>query len=250
MRGRWGSRVDYIRIRNWDRYQHYSRRDPPWIKLYHKLLDDYDYGCLQDASKLLLMTLYMLASRTGNNIPADPEWIKSKGMLKGKVDIKPLIKCNYIEYVADCKQDASNMIAQCKQDASNMIAQCKQDATPETETETETEKKKKPPPLPKTKYLDSVFLTEPEYKKLQEALGQKSLDVGIEKLDYSITVKGGKYRDHYKTLLNWHKRGYLEENGHGGPNPGRRFDKHKNWQEREIDDMAARANALLRRGEP
>jgi hypothetical protein len=70
--------------------------------------------------------------------------------------------------------------------------------------------------LPKNKHLDSVFLTEPEHKKLQEVLGQKSLDIGIEKLDYSITVKSGKYKDHYKTLLNWFKRGYLidRENGH------------------------------------
>ena len=65
---------------------------------------------------------------------------------------------------------------------------------------------------PKTKYLDSVLLSENEYKKLQEVIGQKNLDVGIEKLDYSITVKNGKYKDHYKALLNWHKRGYLNSN--------------------------------------
>ena len=72
------------------------------------------------------------------------------------------------------------------------------------------------------KFLDSVSLTEEEYKKLQEVLGQKSLDIGIEKLDYSISVKGGKYKDHYKTLLNWHKRGYLNNNGNGQQSGGRR----------------------------
>ena len=84
----------------------------------------------------------------------------------------------------------------------------------ETETETETEKRKDSSPQ-KEKYLDSVFLSAPEYKKLQEVLGQKSLDIGIEKLDYSITVKGGKYKDHYKTLLNWFRRGYLAEKENG-----------------------------------
>jgi len=63
---------------------------------------------------------------------------------------------------------------------------------------------------PKTKYLDSVFLTDEQYKKLQEAMSQKSLDGAIEKLDYSITVKGGKYRDHYKAILNWQRRGFLD----------------------------------------
>jgi len=86
----------------------------------------------------------------------------------------------------------------------------------ETETETETEEniRARATPPPKKKFLDSVFLTEHQYKSLQEAMSQKSLDIGIEKLDYSITVKGGKYKDHYKTLLNWFKRGYFN-NGNG-----------------------------------
>jgi len=89
----------------------------------------------------------------------------------------------------------------------------------ETETETETEEKeKKDPPRPENKkirYLDSVWITELEYKRLQEAMGQKNLENGIEQLDYSITVKGGKYKDHYKTLLNWFKRGFISGNGNG-----------------------------------
>jgi len=79
---------------------------------------------------------------------------------------------------------------------------------------------KKPPPSPRKKYLDSVFLTDLEHQKLQEAIGQKSLDDGIDRLDYSITVKGGKYKDHYKTLLNWHKRGYIT-GGNNGNGPER-----------------------------
>jgi len=101
---------------------------------------------------------------------------------------------------------------------------------PETETKTKTEEREniyicaraRATPSPKMKFLDSVFLTEEEYKKLQEALGQKSLEIGIEKLDYSISVKGGKYKDHYKTLLNWHKRGYLKENNGYQQSGGRR----------------------------
>ncbi len=89
-------------------------------------------------------------------------------------------------------------------------------------------KEEKEAPLTKTKYLDSVFLSDIEHKKLQEAIGQKSLDVGIEKLDYSITVKGGKYKDHYKTLLNWYRRGYLASGGNGN-----KFAGIKAWLERD-----------------
>ena len=90
--------------------------------------------------------------------------------------------------------------------------------TKEREKKEKKEKKsgvKKPPPPPRKKFLDSVFLTDLEHQKLQEAMGQKSLEDGIDKLDYSITVKDGKYKDHYKTLLNWHKRGYLTGGGNG-----------------------------------
>lgn len=87
---------------------------------------------------------------------------------------------------------------------------------------------KKEPSPPKTKHLDSVFLSEIEHKKLQEAIGQKSLEIGIEKLDYSITCKGGKYKDHYKTLLNWHRRGYLATGGNGNRHAG-----IKAWLERD-----------------
>lgn len=68
----------------------------------------------------------------------------------------------------------------------------------------------------KVTHADSVLLTPTEFKKLQEAIGQKNLEIGIEKLDYSITCKGGKYKDHYKTILNWNKRGYLTDNQNNG----------------------------------
>lgn len=111
--------MNYIQIKNWEQFQHYKHRDPPWIKLYHSLLDDYEYGCLQDASKLLLMSLYMLASRTNNNIPADPDWIKQKGMLLGNIDLEPLITSGFISV----NGNASEVLAQCKQDASEMLIQ-------------------------------------------------------------------------------------------------------------------------------
>ncbi|MCX8022783.1 MAG: hypothetical protein N2745_08435 [Syntrophorhabdaceae bacterium] len=89
---------------------------------------------------------------------------------------------------------------------------------------------------PKKRYLDSVFLTDDEYQRLQEVLGQKSLEVGIEKLDYSITVKGGKYKDHYKTLLNWHRRGFLGGSSGNGNNA-----EHSGGRRPEEPDIIDRA---------
>lgn len=88
--------MEYLMIRNWGKYQHYSNRNPPWIKLHNSLLDDYEYGCLQDDSKILLLSLFLLASRTDNRIPYDVEWIKSKAMLKGELDFQPLFEMGFI----------------------------------------------------------------------------------------------------------------------------------------------------------
>ncbi len=69
----------YLRVRNWERYQHYGdRRRPPWIKLYNDLLDDPEFVALPDAARAHLVGIFLLASRYDNELPADPEWISRK----------------------------------------------------------------------------------------------------------------------------------------------------------------------------
>jgi len=51
-----------IKIRNWDEFQHFKDRTPPWIKLYRYLLDDPEWHELSgDDSKVLVM-LWLIAS--------------------------------------------------------------------------------------------------------------------------------------------------------------------------------------------
>ena len=89
--------MDYISIKNWEKYQHYKKRSPPWIKLYKDLLDDYEYGGLQDDSKLLLISLFILASCCDNLIPNDPVWIKNKAMVQFSININPLLEAGFIQ---------------------------------------------------------------------------------------------------------------------------------------------------------
>jgi hypothetical protein len=113
--------MKYISIKNWQKFQHYKDRCPPWIKLHRDLLRDYDFLCLQDASKLQLMLLWLLASQMNNKIPADDNFIKTQIGIHGDLSIKELKDKGFIY------------------DASDMLAECKQSAIGETETETETE---------------------------------------------------------------------------------------------------------------
>ena len=110
--------AEYLRVKNWQQFQHYKHRNPPWIKLHQSLLDDYDFARLPDASKLLALCIWLLAARTENKIPHDCAWIQSRCNLKSKPDCKILIDSGFIE---------------CYQDASKTLATCVQSADPETE---------------------------------------------------------------------------------------------------------------------
>lgn len=112
-------------VKNFERFQHYKDRNPPWIKLYNELLDDYDFGALPDASKMHLIAIWLLASRSNNKIPYDPEWIGRRINATCQVDLDVLERYEFI--VVD--QEVRNE----KQDASATLADCKQVAMPETE---------------------------------------------------------------------------------------------------------------------
>lgn len=110
----------HFQVRNWSKFQHYKNRNPPWIKLHTELLENYEFASLQDASKLLAMCIWMLAARSDNKIPADPDWIKSKCNLKSKPDLSPLFDAGFIEWIQELpslEQDASKALADCEQSA-------------------------------------------------------------------------------------------------------------------------------------
>ena len=115
----------YLRIKGWENFQHYKDRSPPWIKLHRDLLRDYEFSCLQDASKLHLMLIWLLASQLDNRIPNDAAWIQKQIGTDDVPNLKALIDMGFLI------------------DDSNTLADCKQSAIVETETEAykqETEK--------------------------------------------------------------------------------------------------------------
>lgn len=132
----------YLRIKQYERFQHYRNRRPPWIKLYNDLLEDYHFGCLQDASKLHLVLLWLLASRYDNRIPHDVEWIARSIHATEAVNIDVLVTAGFIEVC-----DESDKVVQ---SASGVLASCEQVATPEREGEREIEREKEHPPSPLT----------------------------------------------------------------------------------------------------
>lgn len=114
-------------VKNFEKFQHYKKRNPPWIKLYNALLDDYAFGLLPDATKMHLVAIWLLASRHQNAIPFDPEWVARRINATEPVDLVTLAATGFIIP----NQTAAASLAR----ASNMLASCKQVAMPEREPE-------------------------------------------------------------------------------------------------------------------
>jgi hypothetical protein len=107
----------YFKVKNWDDFQHYKDRNPPWIKLHNHLLDDYDFECLGDAAKGHLLCIWMLASRTKNSMPFDVNWISKKIGSSSKVNLKALIESGFLVM----EHDASTLLQGSEQDATPSV---------------------------------------------------------------------------------------------------------------------------------
>ena len=142
----------YFKVNDLEKHQHYKDRNPPWIKLYNDIFDDYNFGCLQDASKYHLVAIRLLASRTENKMPYDPDWVSKRINADKPVDLDVILKAGFISKI--------NSLG----GAINPLADYKQNAIPETETETETEKRKEKIKKKKSRGASAPEIYTPEFE--------------------------------------------------------------------------------------
>ena len=83
--------VETLKIRNWETFQHYRDRSPPWIKLHVEILSSKDWVLATDRTKLLMVVCMLVASRNGGEIPNEPEYLKKVGQLNHVPDLSPLM---------------------------------------------------------------------------------------------------------------------------------------------------------------
>lgn len=106
--------------KNWGRFQHYTDRRPPWIKLHHKLLDDIDYLRLPAASRGLAPLLWLLASESEDgSFDSDIGGLSFRLRLPAKevtVGLRALVEAGFFlpaasSVLADCKQLAPQSVS-------------------------------------------------------------------------------------------------------------------------------------------
>jgi len=114
------------RVNNWEKFQHFKDRRPPWIKLYRDLLDCPDFHALSGESAKVLTMLWLLASedKTQKGLLPDIKTISFRFRMP-ETKVKQALTALDIKWISTCHQHGS----------------------PETETETykeETEKRQIP----------------------------------------------------------------------------------------------------------
>lgn len=97
-------------VRNWNNFQHYKDRNPPWIKLHFSLLSSADWVTLDDASRVLAVACMLVASRNEGKIDGSDKgltYLQRVAYLNKKPNLKPLIDCGFLESASAMLADAS-----------------------------------------------------------------------------------------------------------------------------------------------
>lgn len=113
-----------IAVKNWERFQHYKDRDPPWIKLYRDMLTSEPWLLGSDLSRLVQVAITLLAARYQNDIPNQFSMLKKVASFdctekQFNKAIDYLASVNFLEIHG--VTSASKVVAQ---DASSVLASC------------------------------------------------------------------------------------------------------------------------------
>jgi hypothetical protein len=84
-----------LTVKNWNTFQHYGKRNPPWIKLHRAILDDYAFCALPDVAKGHLMLLWLYASQNNGSVPHDIPFLERKLSI-ANLDIDLLIQQGFL----------------------------------------------------------------------------------------------------------------------------------------------------------
>lgn len=197
------------KLSNWEEYQHYKHRNPPWVKLHFAMLSGETWVCLDDASRVLAIACMLIASRNDGHIPANPEYVRRVAHLNKKPNFDLLLSTGFLVVV----KDASDLLA----DASTMHT----NAIPE-KSRVETEKRESKSRAPQS----------PEGEVSKKSFKKWSRDEFISEVDKN---KG----DYLSKMLREFAAYWLEPTGK--PNK-LRFHDQKAWDtKRRLSTWASRS---------
>lgn len=98
--------MEHLKVKNWEKYQHYKDRNPPWIKLHRDILSDRKFMQLSMESKGLLMCLWVIAAEDDGYVLYNTEEISFRLRIEGfkLTDLDILINEGFL-ILTDQKED-------------------------------------------------------------------------------------------------------------------------------------------------
>jgi hypothetical protein len=113
------------KVKHWREFQHYKERDPPWIKIHKRLLNDRQWHLLSGDDAKVLVMLWLLASERDGVLPIKQD---ANGLLAPYEDLAFILRLNSEEIPQLLKRlghwlenDDSAPIANGKQSASEPL---------------------------------------------------------------------------------------------------------------------------------
>jgi hypothetical protein len=194
-------------IKNWNQFQHFKDRRPPWIKLYRDLLDDLEWHQLDPVAAKVLVMLWLIASESGGNLP-------DKTILAFRLRMSE-------KDVLTCMNKLSHWL---NQDDINAISTRYQDDSPETETETETKKEKKQSHSVAGAPESVDNLVWEDFLKIRKAKKAPMTATALEGIKREATKAGWTLNDAIRecVIRGWQgfKSDWVEARTVAGPDPG------------------------------
>lgn len=150
--------TEMLRVRNWDRFQHYKKdRTPPWIKLHYDLLSSETWVSLDDASRVLAIACMLIASRNNGCVPNKPAYVQRVAYLNAPPDFEPLISIGFLEKtLADDSESLAND-STLQADATALQADACLDTDVDTDRDTEGEKDRGADAQPEYAFIGHVI---------------------------------------------------------------------------------------------
>jgi len=177
------------RIKDWDKFQHFKNRNPPWIKLYKDILNQRDINVLSDFSFRILIGLWLLASEDDKKtglLPDIEEMFFRLRVTKSKLE-NSLQELNKFVYQDDIKPISDGH-------QTDPPEKSREETEKELETEVETDG------VIMCGEFKNVKLKSSEYQKLLDLHGEAKLVSGIDLLSDYMESKNVKYSSCYATL--------------------------------------------------
>lgn len=109
--------MTYLEIVKWREHQHYTNRNPPWVKLHTKLLENDEMRELTCTARLLSLLLLCVAAKRDNRIPESAPWLSVEVGLPPRAITKALDELLAVGYLKRTRSASSGASKNASADA-------------------------------------------------------------------------------------------------------------------------------------